>query len=52
MGQLVSNLVAYPEKIHHLLDSFLKYDPFLEKLVNLSKEYNKFALDPAKRKLI
>ena len=44
VGCLVSNLVANPLLIHEILDQFLKYDPFLAKLVDLSKQYNKYAL--------
>lgn len=44
IGCLVSNLTSNPKMIHDLLESFLKYDPFLKKLVDMSKEYNKYAL--------
>ena len=43
MGELVASLAAKPDKIHQLLESFLKYDPFLARLVQLSKAYNEFA---------
>jgi len=44
LGMLVSSLAAKPKKIHSLLESFLKYDPFLERLVGVSKAFNEFAL--------
>ena len=54
IGCLVSNLTASPKLIHKLLEGFLRYDPFLEKLVGVSKQYNKFALsdDAAERKKV
>ena len=43
-GRLISNLAASPDKINDLLSGFLKYDPFLAKLVRVSNNYNKYAL--------
>ena len=43
IGCLVSNLAAQPDHIQSILSNFLKYDAFLERLVYLSKEFNKFA---------
>ena len=43
MGILVASLAARPDKIHKILSSFLKYDPFLARLVQLSKSFNEYA---------
>ena len=48
MGLLVSALTSRPQKINALLENFLKYDKFLARLVEVSKKYNEYALDPVK----
>lgn len=53
-GILVSQLAARPNKIKQLLDGFLKFDPFLERLVKVSQDFNAIALsaDASTRKKV
>lgn len=46
IGELVAKLVSKPDKLHSILENFLKHDEFLAKLVNLSKRVNKLKGTP------
>lgn len=50
LGWLVSSLCSEPAKMHKILGSFLKYDPFLARLVQVSQRYNDYALSSSAEK--